>query len=56
MQFLADECDQWFGPRRPPTHVPNYIIQDLKRAAQILPPHAEFLQRLAGMREYPATP
>jgi tryptophan halogenase len=52
MQFLADECDEWFGTARPPTQVPRYILGDLQRAPATLPPHDQFLQRAAGMASY----
>ena len=52
MQFLADECNDWFGTSRPPTQVPQYIMRDLQRAPATLPPHDIFLQRVAGMPAY----
>lgn len=56
MQFLADECDQWFGTKRPGTQVPRYIIEDLQRSPHILPPHDAWLRSIAGMRNYPVSP
>ena len=56
MQFLADECNDWFGTRRPPTRVPNYIIDDLKRAPGTLPPHEVWLKNAIGMPDYRVSP
>lgn len=53
MDALRDECDQWFGTQRPPTKVHPAIMQRLKMAHQMLPPHALWLQRVLGMAEYP---
>ena len=53
MQFLADECDDWYGTGRPPTRVPRYIIGDLQQAPRLLPPHDAWLRHVAGMAEYP---
>jgi tryptophan halogenase len=55
MQFLADECDDWFGPNRPATKVPRYIIRDLQRAPHSLPPHDVLLKSIAGMPDYPVS-
>jgi len=55
MQFLADECDDWFGSKRPRTQVPRYIIRDLQQAPHSLPPHEVWLKTVAGMPEYPVS-
>jgi tryptophan halogenase len=55
MQFLADECNAWFGVNRSPTRVPAYIMDDLQRAPAMLPPHDTWLRKFAGMASYPAT-
>jgi len=55
MQFLADECDAWYGTMRPPTGVPSYIIGDLNQAPRILPPHEVWLKQAAGMPDYPVS-
>jgi tryptophan halogenase len=56
MQFLADECDDWFGAKRPRTQVPDYIVNDLKRAPAMLPPHEVWLKSAARMPDYPVSP
>ncbi|WP_258807169.1 tryptophan halogenase family protein [Pseudidiomarina sp. CB1] len=53
MEFLQEECDQWFGERRPPTQVNPAILQRLQMARQMLPPHELWLQRALGMKDYP---
>lgn len=53
MEFLKEECDQWFGPQRPPTQVHPAIIQRLQQARQKLPPHHIWLNRVLGMEQYP---
>lgn len=54
MDFLRKECDEWFGIDRPATQVPKNIIDKLQLAPQKLSPHDVWLQRVAGMKEYPA--
>ena len=54
MEFLAQECDQWFGLQRPATRVPRYVIERLAEAPRTLPPHEVWLQTVAGMRDYAA--
>ena len=56
MEFLAEECDDWFGRERPDTRVPGYIIERLAEAPRTLPPHDAWLQRMAGMRRYRSAP
>lgn len=53
MEFLQEECDQWFGERRPPTQVNPAILQRLQMARQMLPPHELWLQQALGMQDYP---
>lgn len=55
MDFLKDECDQWFGCNRPPSQVPARIASRLAAAPHKLPPHDVWLQRVIGMPEYPKT-
>jgi len=54
MDFLRDECDQWFGTNRPASQVPQRIAERLKIAPQKLPPHDLWLKRIAGMPDYKA--
>lgn len=52
MDFLAKECDEWFGKNRPKTQVPGFIIERLKRAPQAFPPHDVWLKHVVGMPDY----
>jgi tryptophan halogenase len=52
MDFLAEECDEWFGKNRPVTPVPGFIIERLQRAPQTFPPHDAWLRQVVGMRDY----
>ena len=54
MDFLKDECDQWFGTNRPASQVPKRIADRLKIAPQKLPPHDLWLKRVIGMPDYKA--
>nr|QZN83600.1 flavin-dependent halogenase [uncultured bacterium] len=56
MGFLEEECNQWFGDKRPKLRVPKYIVDELRRAPDALPAHDVWLQQLAGMPVYPVTP
>ena len=53
MDFLRDECDRWYGSNRPPSVPLDAIAQRLRLAEARLPAHAEWLQRVAGMADYP---
>jgi tryptophan halogenase len=53
MDFLRDECDEWFGKDRPKTRVPAYVVDKLKLAPRNLPPHDVWLKRVLGMPDYP---
>jgi tryptophan halogenase len=52
MEFLSQECDHWFGSKRPDTHVPKYILDRLSDAPRTLPPHNVWLERVVGMPRY----
>ena len=52
MDFLRDECDEWFGKNRPTTQVPTYVLDKLKLAARLLPPHDVWLTHVLGMADY----
>lgn len=56
MDFLAEECDQWFGEKRPKTRVPKRVVERLRRAPDALPLHAAWLQQAVGMPDYPVSP
>jgi tryptophan halogenase len=52
MDFLREECDQWFGAKRPASQVPKKIADRLNVAPQKLPPHDLWLKRVIGMPDY----
>lgn len=55
LDFLDRESAEWFGEKRPPSRVAGTVADRLTLAMQRLPPHDLWLQRLAGMKPYPAT-
>jgi tryptophan halogenase len=55
MDFLKAECDLWFGTDRPPSQVPQRLVERLHMAQQKLPPHDVWLKRVVGMPDYPKT-
>jgi len=56
MDFLGDECREWYGVDRPPTRVLKRVIDKLRQAPEKLPPHDVWLQRVLGMSRYQAMP
>lgn len=55
MDFLRDECRERYGPGLPRTPVPLRILERLRMAPAKLPKHDAWLQKVVGMREYPAS-
>ena len=55
MDFLGKECDAWFGAQREDPQVPPMVAARVAQAPQKLPPHALWLQQMAGMAEYSAS-
>lgn len=53
MDFLNKECDQWFGTDRPPSQVPQRILERLRMAPRKLPAHDVWLKQVVGMQDYP---
>lgn len=53
MDFLREECGQWYGSRRPPSRVPQSIATRLQAAPHKLPTHDAWLKRVIGMADYP---
>jgi len=49
MDFLRDECAQWYGTDRPPSPVSDIVQKRLAMAPNKLPPHAVWLHRVLGM-------
>jgi len=54
MDYLRDECEQWFGKDRPPSRISTHIGERLKEAALQLPPHDVWLKQVVGMADYPS--
>ncbi len=54
MDFLREECDQWFGSNRRASQVPQRIADRLRIAPQKLPPHDVWLKHFVGMPDYKA--
>ena len=52
MDFLREECAQWYGQSRPPTRIAETIAERLRMAPQKLPPHDWWLQHAVGMPVY----
>ena len=55
MDFMREEYSARFGPRLPPTPVPQRILERLRLAPGKLPKHDTWLQKMVGMPEYPTT-
>ncbi len=52
MDFLAAECDAWYGSDRRPPPLHKELLAALQRAREVLPPHATFLKQALGMADY----
>ena len=52
MDFLRDECANWFGETRARSMVAGPIADRLAMAPRKLPPHAFWLQKAVGMRDW----
>jgi tryptophan halogenase len=55
MQFLADECNDWFGEQRPDSTIARHVVERLRMAPQKLPPHDVWLKQFCGMPDYPGS-
>jgi tryptophan 7-halogenase len=55
MDFLRDECREWYGDERPRSGVHRRIAERVALAPGKLPPHHVWLQRMVGMPEYRAS-
>jgi tryptophan halogenase len=55
MDFLAAECDDWFGTARPAARVQPNIARRVQVASRHLPPHDVWLKRVTGMADFPVT-
>lgn len=52
MDFLRDECDQWFGNQRPQTRLFQEVLNSVQAARQQLPLHDQWLIQVLGMQSY----
>jgi len=52
MDFLRDECNEWFGPNRPRPSIYKKVLATVDTAREKLPPHDVWLQRMVGMPDY----
>ena len=53
MDFLRDECRDWYGENRPRPAVHKRVIDAIKIAPDKLPKHDVWLKRVVGMPDYP---
>ncbi len=54
MDFLRDECREWYGDNRPRPAVHKQVLDAINSAQEQLPPHDVWLKRMVGMPDYPA--
>ena len=52
MDFLSNECNAWFGARRPRPAIHKKVIDAVDTARDKLPPHDVWLKRMVGMADY----
>ena len=52
MDFLRDECRQWYGENRPRPAVHKKVIDAIDTARDRLPSHDVWLKHMVGMAEY----
>ena len=52
MDFLRDECRQWYGENRPRPAVHKKVLDAINTARDKLPPHDVWLKRMVGMADY----
>lgn len=55
MDFLAEECDRWFGTDRPDPEVPISVTERLGMAPRKLPSHSTLLKQVFNMPDYTVT-
>jgi len=53
MDFLRDECSDWYGAERPRPGVLQKVLDAVKTGPGKLPPHDVWLKRVVGMADYP---
>jgi len=52
MDFLRDECNEWYGEQRPRPAVHKKVLDAISAARSKLPPHDVWLKRMVGMADY----
>ena len=52
MDFLRDECREWYGENRPRPAVHKKVLDAINTAPGKLPPHDVWLKRMVGMADY----
>ncbi len=52
MDFLRDECSEWYGDRRQRPAVNRQVLDAINAAREKLPPHDVWLRRMVGMTDY----
>jgi len=52
MDFLKNECDEWYGADRPDSGVLQHVVDRLGMAKQKLPTHETWLKQFCGMPDY----
>ncbi len=52
MDFLRDECDEWYGEHRPRPTIHKKVLDAVDTARDKLPPHDVWLKRMVGMPDY----
>ena len=52
MDFLRDECNEWYGEDRPRPAVHKKVLDAINAASGKLPQHDVWLKRMVGMADY----
>lgn len=52
MDFLRENCDEWFGKQRPKTRLFQQVLNVVQEARQQLPPHDQWLIHRLGMQDF----
>ena len=52
MDFLSDECREWYGENRPRPDVLKEVLDAVNTAPDKLPPHDVWLKHMVGMADY----
>lgn len=55
MDFLREECNDWFGKDRPDPRIQAGVVKRLSIARTKLPPHDLWLRQVFGMPDYPVS-